>query len=246
MIQPRGVASGIRGRNDARAPDPGFSAAQYERLALVYTIASVRAGRWLIPAFHAAIDSGIRGGHDDPQNFDLEAFAASLERLVRRLMQGPAIASITRENGTAAAPVAAITTIVETPTPVAAPAAIVEARGPAAAEPQAAVVSAAAVAAAVTTTAETPVPLPRPHPSQSAAHNGSSWNGSGWRGNNGQYWNSRWQNHRVKNTGQRWTYQPSRTWKQSSRYAVSRWHQPKWSRYSAPKWKSRPARYARR
>jgi hypothetical protein len=85
LIQPRRAAPGRGRRNDAQAPTPGFSAAQYDRLALVYTIASVRAGRWLIPAFHAPIDAHIRGGHDDPQNFDLDAFAASLEALLARL-----------------------------------------------------------------------------------------------------------------------------------------------------------------
>jgi N-acetylmuramoyl-L-alanine amidase len=85
LIQPRRAAPGRGRRNDALAPTPGFSPAQYDRLALVYTIASVRAERWLIPAFHAPIDAGIRGGHDDPQNFDLDAFAASLEALLTRL-----------------------------------------------------------------------------------------------------------------------------------------------------------------
>ena len=100
MIQPRHgeyrmvkvKRKGRRGRwvrrgakNDAIAPMPGFSAAQYDRLALVYTVASVRAERWLIPAFHAVIDNHIRGGHDDPQNFQLAKFAASLERLTERL-----------------------------------------------------------------------------------------------------------------------------------------------------------------
>ena len=80
LMQPRRSQPGRGRRNDARAPTPGFSDIQYDRLALVYTIASVRSGRWLIPAFHVAIDSGIRGGHDDPQNFEIEAFAASIER----------------------------------------------------------------------------------------------------------------------------------------------------------------------
>jgi len=94
LVQPRGSMPGRGHRNDARAPDPGFSAAQYERLALIYVIASVRSGRWLIPAFHAAIDAGIRGGHDDPQNFALDAFAASVDRLVHRLLHGePAVAA---------------------------------------------------------------------------------------------------------------------------------------------------------
>ena len=89
LVQPRRSQSG-RGRgNDALAPTPGFSEIQYDRLALIYTIASVRSGRWLIPAFHIAIDSGIRGGHDDPRNFDVAAFAASIERLAVRLAQPP-------------------------------------------------------------------------------------------------------------------------------------------------------------
>ena len=87
LIQPRRSQPGLGRRNDGQAPTPGFSDIQYDRLALIYTIASVRAGRWLIPAFHIAIDSGIRGGHDDPQNFEIAAFAASVERLVNRLAQ---------------------------------------------------------------------------------------------------------------------------------------------------------------
>jgi hypothetical protein len=78
MIQPR------RGRGGTIAPTPGFSPAQYDRLALLYAMASVRAGAWLIPAFHATIDGGIRNGHDDPQNFDLSSFASSLEHLLAR------------------------------------------------------------------------------------------------------------------------------------------------------------------
>ncbi|MGH8636171.1 MAG: hypothetical protein ACREUZ_03455, partial [Burkholderiales bacterium] len=89
LIQPRRRAPGRGGRNDAMAPNPGFSDAQYDRLALIYVIASVRADRWLIPAFHGPIDSGIRGGHDDPQNFDLAAFAASIDTLVARLAKPP-------------------------------------------------------------------------------------------------------------------------------------------------------------
>ena len=84
LIQPR-RASG-RGRyNDAQSPDPPFTAAQYDRLALVYVIASVRAQRWLIPAYHAALDADIRNGHDDPLNFDPESFAESIEALVKKL-----------------------------------------------------------------------------------------------------------------------------------------------------------------
>jgi len=86
MIQPRGTMSGHRG--DVRSPDPAFTMEQYDRLALLYTIASVRAEAWLIPAFHAALDAGIRNGHDDPMNFDIESFSNSLERLLDTL-QGP-------------------------------------------------------------------------------------------------------------------------------------------------------------
>ena len=63
----------------------GLHAAQYDRLALLYVIASVRAGRWLIPAFHAALDADIPNGHDDPLNFNIESFAAASTRLVETL-----------------------------------------------------------------------------------------------------------------------------------------------------------------
>ena len=85
LIQPRRREPRRGWRNDFQAPEPGFTPAQYDRLALVYVVASVRAGAWLIPAFHAVIDEGIRDKHDDPQNFELEAFAGSLERLIQRL-----------------------------------------------------------------------------------------------------------------------------------------------------------------
>jgi hypothetical protein len=85
LVQPRRSAPGHSRRNDAQTPDPAFTAAQYDRIALLYTIASVRRGRWLVPAFHAAIDSEIPNGHDDPLNFDIASFAGSLDRLVDKL-----------------------------------------------------------------------------------------------------------------------------------------------------------------
>jgi hypothetical protein len=85
MIQPRRAMKGYGRRNDFQAPNPGFSPAQYESLALVYAVASRRAGFWLIPAFHSVLDEGIRNKHDDPQNFQLDAFAASLDQLVGEL-----------------------------------------------------------------------------------------------------------------------------------------------------------------
>ena len=87
LIQPRRSAAGHRWRNDAQSPSPAFTTAQYDRLALIYVIASVRAERWLIPAFHAAIDADIPNGHDDPLNFDIESFADSLDRLVTKLQE---------------------------------------------------------------------------------------------------------------------------------------------------------------
>jgi hypothetical protein len=85
MIQPRKHEPGYRRRNDFQAPFPGFSAAQYDALAVVYVVESVRAGFWLIPGYHAVIDEGIYDKHDDPQNFDLNAFAESLQRLRAKL-----------------------------------------------------------------------------------------------------------------------------------------------------------------
>lgn len=83
-VQPRRRDPAGGARNDAIAPEPGFSAKQYERLALLYVAASVRAGEWLIPGFHAAIDEGLPDGHDDPQNFDLQAFDMALADLLRQ------------------------------------------------------------------------------------------------------------------------------------------------------------------
>lgn len=67
------------------APDPGFSDAQLERLALVYIVASVRSGHWLIPAFHFNIDSDLYRGvdvHDDPQAFDLAKWSTKIETAI--------------------------------------------------------------------------------------------------------------------------------------------------------------------
>ncbi|HEY0314150.1 MAG TPA: hypothetical protein VGC56_16875 [Allosphingosinicella sp.] len=71
--------------NDFLAPRPGFTAAQYDRLALLYVMGSVRRGRWLIPAFHAVLDARFLEGHDDPQHFDMRAFSRAVERHLARL-----------------------------------------------------------------------------------------------------------------------------------------------------------------
>jgi hypothetical protein len=85
MIQPRRSGAG---RGDGHSPDPAFTQAQYDRLALLYTIVSVRAERWLVPAFHAALDADIPNGHDDPLNFKVDSFADSIDRLIEKL-RGP-------------------------------------------------------------------------------------------------------------------------------------------------------------
>lgn len=83
-VQPRRRTPGTD-EGDPIAPRPGFTDAQYETLALLYAVASVRAGYWLTPGFHSAIDDGIPDKHDDPQNFDLLKFDRALSRLVRAL-----------------------------------------------------------------------------------------------------------------------------------------------------------------
>ncbi|MNM17469.1 hypothetical protein D3C81_277450 [compost metagenome] len=81
LVQPRNSVPGGGKGNDGLAPDPGFTPTQYERLALLYVAASVRKGTWLIPAFHAVLDTGYANGHDDPQNFSLAQWDAVLSHL---------------------------------------------------------------------------------------------------------------------------------------------------------------------
>lgn len=75
-------ASNSNSSNDLIAPFPGFTGNQYKRLALLYVCASVRRGTWLIPAYHSAIDAGIKDAHDDPQNFELKKFGNELKKLL--------------------------------------------------------------------------------------------------------------------------------------------------------------------
>ncbi|HWJ37995.1 MAG TPA: hypothetical protein VNR86_04460 [Sphingomicrobium sp.] len=88
-VQPRREDPLGAPHNDRIAPDPGFTKAQYRTLALLYVLASARAGTWMIPGFHANIDRGIPEAHDDPQHFDLAAFDRELARWVARLAPGP-------------------------------------------------------------------------------------------------------------------------------------------------------------
>jgi hypothetical protein len=64
--------------NDYDAQKPGLTQIQYSRLALAYIAASHRAGKWLVPAYHLSVDSGINDGHDDPQNFNLTDFGSKV------------------------------------------------------------------------------------------------------------------------------------------------------------------------
>ena len=78
-LQPRRLdAKGI----DSIAPVPGFTPPQLQRLALIYVAASVRAGTWLVPVYHAVLDGGIKNAHDDPQDFDLQGFSAAVLELL--------------------------------------------------------------------------------------------------------------------------------------------------------------------
>ena len=85
FVQPRRRDPQGGSRNDAIAISPGLSEPQYRRLALLYALASARAGRWLIPAFHAALDEGLSDAHDDPQNFEIARFGTAMTTLLADL-----------------------------------------------------------------------------------------------------------------------------------------------------------------
>ena len=89
LVQPRRRDSGGAILDETIGPTPGFSQAQYDRLALLYLCASVRAGEWLIPAFHAALDEGLSDGHDDPQNFEIGRFASALAAVLDQVNLEP-------------------------------------------------------------------------------------------------------------------------------------------------------------
>lgn len=88
-VQPRREDPSAPPHNDRFGPDPGFTHAQYRTLALLYVLASSRAGTWMIPAFHANIDRGIPEAHDDPQHFDIVAFDREVTRWIMRLGTAP-------------------------------------------------------------------------------------------------------------------------------------------------------------
>lgn len=88
VTQPR-KAPASSPKSDIYVPVPAFTQAQYRAVAVLYTSASFRAGRWLVPAYHVAIDQGIPNAHDDPQHFSLEQFSAALADVLRRIGGGP-------------------------------------------------------------------------------------------------------------------------------------------------------------
>jgi hypothetical protein len=113
LVQPRlQDMSGI----DQFAPDPGFTPAQYERLAVCYYASAVRSGSFLIPAFHCVLDLGIPDGHDDPQRFDLDAWGLALEAVRAAItpLVGPGILR-GRGDGGGAAPSALEHGIINSP-----------------------------------------------------------------------------------------------------------------------------------
>lgn len=89
LIQPRRSYPEGSSKNDALAPEPGFTKGQLERLAVIYYAASIRAGHYLIPAYHAVLDAGFQNGHDDPQNFNLSEFDRSLDNVLLEIRGGP-------------------------------------------------------------------------------------------------------------------------------------------------------------
>lgn len=70
-----------------KAPTPGFGPAQEKRLALAYVVASLRAGRWLIPAYHFNIDQGLPGAHDDPQHADLDSWVNEISTIEAAILR---------------------------------------------------------------------------------------------------------------------------------------------------------------
>ncbi len=87
LIQPRKSDPIAWSNNDIIAPTPGFTSDQYKRLALIYLIASHRSGGYMVPVFHAVLDEGIKGGHDDPQHFSLAAFNDAIEQVYTEITQ---------------------------------------------------------------------------------------------------------------------------------------------------------------
>ena len=84
LTQPRLPRRGESLTDASLAPDPAFTQAQYRALALLYAMASERAGHWLVPAFHSAIDYAWADGHDDPRDFDVSRFDDALADILHQ------------------------------------------------------------------------------------------------------------------------------------------------------------------
>jgi hypothetical protein len=130
MVQPR-----IKGAFSFAAvgPDPGFTAAQIERLAVCYLAASLRQGSFMIPTSHCVLDLGIPDGHDDPQNFDLFQWVGAVEKVLNdvRALAAPgaapmAAATLALSAAAAAAPAPAPAAPSAVPAPAAAAAPEIE------------------------------------------------------------------------------------------------------------------------
>ena len=85
LTQPRLPRHGESLTDASLAPAQPFTPAQYRSLALLYVEASARAGSWLVPAFHSAIDYAWDDGHDDPRGFDVAKFDEALAGVLRQL-----------------------------------------------------------------------------------------------------------------------------------------------------------------
>ncbi len=73
------------------APTPAFTPSQLRRLALAYVTASLRAGRWLVPALHYNVDKGGPSGsaNDDPQGFDLKVWVDTVQAVTEEVQAAP-------------------------------------------------------------------------------------------------------------------------------------------------------------
>ena len=85
LVQPRRSDSSHWKGNDIISPKPGFTSAQYHQLALLYISACIRAKDWLVPAYHAVLDHQIKGGHDDPQGFEMNSWNDALRNITMEL-----------------------------------------------------------------------------------------------------------------------------------------------------------------
>ena len=87
LVQPRKSAPATAGATMRKRPIPPSPRRNTTGWRSSTPLPAVRKGKWLVPAFHAAIDADIPNGHDDPLHFDIDSFAASLDGLAEKLGQ---------------------------------------------------------------------------------------------------------------------------------------------------------------